>query len=328
MAAPRIAAVIPAYNVGAHLAAVLAELPSLFTSAIVVDDASADDTAAIAARCAAIDPRISVIRHDRNRGVGGAMISGFRKALADGADVIVKVDGDGQMPLEFAPRLIEPLLSGEADYAKGNRFRDFSAIRHMPAVRRLGNLGLGFLAKAATGYWHCFDPTNGFVAIRADVLAQIPLDDVDPTYFFEISMLTHLYLIGAAVKEEPMPARYGGEPSSLSIPRVLVDFPGRLLRSFLRRLILKNLVYEFGIESLQLLLGVPLLFAGLLYGGYEWFWYVHHNRAAPTGTIVLAALMIIIGFQSLVSAITLDLQSVPTRPINRGPIRAPEVSDR
>jgi dolichol-phosphate mannosyltransferase len=298
------------------------------TSAIVVDDASGDDTVAIAELCAAADQRISIIRHEKNLGVGAAMVSGFRQALADGADVIVKIDGDDQMPLEFVPRLIQPLLSGEADYTKGNRFRDFAAIRHMPAVRRLGNLGLGFLAKAATGYWHCFDPTNGFVAIRADVLAQIPLDDVDPTYFFEISMLTHLYLLGATVKEEPMPARYAGEPSSLSIPRVLVDFPGRLLASFLRRLILKNLVYDFGIESLQLIIGVPLLLVGLLFGGYEWFWYVHHNRAAPTGTIVLAALMIIIGFQSLVAAITLDLQSVPTTPINGGPIATPQESER
>src|SRR5207244_6049287 len=106
-----------------------------------------------------------------------------------------------------------------------------------------------------------------------------------------ISMLSHLYLIGAAVKEEPMPARYAGEPSSLSIPRVLIDFPGRLLMSFLRRLLLKNFVYDFSVESLQLLIGVPLLLAGLIFGGLEWFWYYHHNPTPAPAAVVLSRLL-------------------------------------
>jgi dolichol-phosphate mannosyltransferase len=192
----------------------------------------------------------------------------------------------------------------------------------MPLVRRIGNVVLSFLSKAATGYWQCFDPTNGFVAIRADVLSQIPLRKIDPTYFFETSMLGHLYVLGAVVKEVPMPARYAGETSSLSISRVLLQFPGKLFGCLVRRVALKKFVYDFTVESFQIASGLPLLLAGLLYGGYNWWWYSSHNRAAPTGTVVLSAMMILIAVQLLVSAVNLDLQSVPQEPVNSGPLIA------
>jgi dolichol-phosphate mannosyltransferase len=319
-AGTHVAAVVPAYNVANELGGVLRSMPALFATIVVVDDGSADQTGAIAERYAQIDPRIVVVRHQQNRGVGAAMISGFRTAVNAGADVVVKVDGDGQMPLWLVPQLSEPLLSGEADYVKGNRFRDFQAIRSMPLLRRIGNVSLSFMAKAATGYWRCFDPTNGFLAIRADVLSQLPLQKIDPGYYFETSMLSHLYLIGAVVREVAMPARYAGERSSLSIARVLRQFPGRLLWSFLRRIALKNFVYDFNILSLQLAAGAPLLLAGLIFGGWKWIWYTSHGLAAPTGTVVLPALMIMLGVQLLLSAAHLDLEAVPRDPINRGPI--------
>jgi dolichol-phosphate mannosyltransferase len=181
---------------------------------------------------------------------------------------------------------------------------------------------LSFLSKAATGYWQCFDPTNGFVAIRADVLSQLPLKKIDPTYFFETSMLSHLYVLGAVVKEVPMPARYAGETSSLSITRVVRQFPGKLFASLLRRLFLKNFVYDFNMESFHILTGLPLLLAGLLYGGYHWWWYSSRSLVAPSGTVVLSALLIMLGMQLLISAVNLDLQSVPREPINGGAIRS------
>lgn len=319
-----VAAVLPAYNVGKELGGVLRQLPALFTTIIVVDDASKDDTAAIAEHYAHLDPRILVVRHEQNRGVGGAMVSGFQKALEAGADIVVKIDGDGQMPLWLVPQLVQPLVDGTADYTKGNRFRDFQAVRAMPLVRRIGNVGLSFLAKAATGYWHCFDPTNGFVAIRADVLSQLPLKKIDQTYFFETSMLSHLYVLGAVVKEVPMPARYAGETSSLRIGRVLRQFPMRLFWSLMRRLVLKNFVYDFNIESFHIACGLPLLLAGLLYGGYHWWWYASRSLAAPVGTVVLSALLIMVGMQLLISAVSYDLQNIPREPINGGPLRGDE----
>jgi glycosyltransferase involved in cell wall biosynthesis len=316
-----VAAVVPAYNVAAELGDVLRQMPLVFRTIIVVDDASRDTTAAVAERYAQLDHRILLVRHEENRGVGGAMVTGFAKALEAGADIIVKIDGDGQMPLWLVPDLVQPLIDGVADYTKGNRFRDFKAVRAMPFVRRVGNVVLSFLSKAATGYWQCFDPTNGFVAIRADVLSQLPLKKIDPTYFFETSMLSHLYVLGAVVKEVPMPARYAGETSSLSIPRVISQFPGKLAGSLLRRIALKNFVYDFNLESFHLITGLPLLLTGLLYGGYHWWWYASRNLAAPAGTVVLSALMIMLGMQLLISAVNLDLQSVPRDPINAGAIR-------
>jgi dolichol-phosphate mannosyltransferase len=295
-----VAAVLPAYNVGEALGGVLRSLPSLFT----------------------------IVHHEKNQGVGGAMITGFRAAIESGADIVVKIDADGQMPLWLVPELIAPLIRGEADYTKGNRFRDFAAVRAMPLARRIGNVALSFLAKAATGYWRSFDPTNGFLAIRSDVLTQLPLHKIDPTYYFEISMLSHLYLIGAVVKEIPMPARYAGEPSSLSIPRVLRQFPGRLLASLLRRLVLKNFVYDFNLESLHLALGLPLFIAGLLFGSWKWLLFASLARAAPTGTVVLPALMIMVGVQLLLSAAQLDLAAVPREPVNQGSLVAEETAPR
>jgi hypothetical protein len=248
--------------------------------------------------------------------VGGAMATGYRKALEMGAQVVVKIDGDGQMDMEHLPRLLQPLLDGKADYAKGNRFRDFVSLQQMPFIRRVGNMGLAFLAKAATGYWHIFDPTNGFNAIRGEVLAQLPLDRVDRTYYFETSMLANLYLIGAVVKDIPMPARYQGEVSSLLIHRILFEFPPRLFSTFLRRLVLKNFIYDFSMGSVYLLVGLPLLLFGLIFGIYKWIQYASIGVPAPTGTVMLPTLSVLLGIQLLLSAIEIDLRSVPTEPLS------------
>ena len=321
-----VVAVIPAYNVAATIADVVRAIPGLVQHVIVVDDGSSDETAATVENLKGDAPRLDLVRHTKNRGVGAAMVTGFRRALELRADIVAKIDGDGQMPPSFLPRLIAPLLRGDADYVKGNRFRDLRAIRRMPALRRFGNVVLSFLAKAATGYWHCFDPTNGYVAIRADVLAELPLRKIDRGYFFEISMLSHLYLAGAVVKDEPMPAKYDGEPSSLSVPHVVLAFPGRLLYSLLRRIALKYFLYDFAVASLHIAAGLPLFLAGVVYGGYHWYWYASRRIAAPTGTVVLSALMIILGFQLLLSAIALDLGAVPKEPVNDGPLpRRPRV---
>ncbi|MGC8667526.1 MAG: glycosyltransferase family 2 protein [Chthonomonadales bacterium] len=314
----RIALVIPAYRVERHIADVLRSVPPWVRHVIVVDDASPDGTLGEVQRVAASDDRITILRHERNQGVGGAMVTGLQKALELGVHIAVKVDGDGQMDMEDLPRLLAPLITGRADYAKGNRFRDFKALRRMPPIRRMGNMALSFLAKAATGYWTCFDPTNGFVAIRSEVLAQVPSEKIHRSYFFEISMLAQLYLLGAVVKDVPMPARYGAEVSSLSIRRVLFEFPPRLVAAFVRRILLRHFVYDFNMASLYLLIGVPMCLVGALFGGYEWWNYAHAGIRAPTGTVMIPTLLVILGFQLLLSAAAFDLQSVPSDPLCAG----------
>jgi glycosyltransferase involved in cell wall biosynthesis len=309
-----IAVIIPAYLVAGEIEGVLNELPDYVRHIIVVDDASPDNTSELVKAHANRNRRIVLVRHERNRGVGGAMLSGFKKALELGAQVIVKIDGDHQMDPAYIPELVIPLLEGKADYAKGNRFRDFESLRHMPLVRRIGNLGLSFLTKAATGYWNCFDPTNGFFAVRAGILRELPLARIDQGYFFETSMLANLYLLGAFILDVPMPARYRGERSSLSIWRVLFEFPAKLFVTLLRRILLRYFLFDFSMVSVYLLAGIPLILFGLIFGGVKWIQYLELGVPAPTGTVILPTLALILGIQILLSAIEIDMNAVPKAP--------------
>ncbi|CAG1011033.1 Undecaprenyl-phosphate mannosyltransferase [Anaerolineales bacterium] len=311
-----IAAVIPAYGVEHNIQSVLGGLPSYLKHIIVVDDASPDSSGKLVAEAAKRDKRITLVRHIQNQGVGGAMVSGFRKALELRAQVVVKLDGDGQMDPAHIPALVKPLIQGKADYVKGNRFRDFQSLGQMPLVRRIGNLGLSFLTKAATGYWGIFDPTNGYFAIRAGVLAQLPLDKIDRRYFFETSMLAQLYLLGALVMDVPIPARYRNETSNLSIRRTLFEFPIKLLATFFRRILLKYYIYDFSMMSLYLMVGIPLLLFGGIFGAVKWIDYASRNVPAPTGTVMLPTLCVILGIQILLSAIEIDMNSVPRKPLS------------
>lgn len=310
-----IVTVIPAYRVQDTIASVLKDLPAYIEHIIVVDDASPDSSANLVAAAAQQDSRIVLVRHEKNQGVGGAMVSGFRKALELGAKIIVKLDGDGQMDPAHIPALVTPLALGKADYAKGNRFRDFVSLRNMPIVRRVGNLGLSFLTKAATGYWNIFDPTNGFFAIRAEVLAQLPLEAIDKRYFFETSLLANLYLINAFVVDVPIPARYGNETSHLSIRRSLFEFPLKLFSTLVRRILLKYYIYDFSIISLYIVTSIPLLLFGFIFGAIKWIDYASRNIPAPTGTVMLPTLCVILGIQIMLSAIEIDMKSTPSQPI-------------
>jgi dolichol-phosphate mannosyltransferase len=308
-----IATVIPAYRVEQDIESVLRGLPAYIKHIIVVDDASPDSTSDLVAAATKKDERITLIKHTQNQGVGGAMISGFRKALELGAQIVIKLDGDGQMDPTHLPALITPLIEGKADYVKGNRFRDFQSLQQMPFIRRIGNLGLSFLTKAATGYWNIFDPTNGFFAIRAEMLAQLSLDQIDPGYYFETSMLSHLYLLDAFILDVPIPARYRGETSSMSIRRVLIEFPIKLARTLVRRIILKYFIFDFSMTSVYLLTGIPLLLFGLIFGITKWIQYARLGIPAPTGTVILPTISVILAIQILLSAIEIDLNSTPRK---------------
>jgi dolichol-phosphate mannosyltransferase len=313
----KISVVIPAYRTEREIESVLQGIPAFVRYIIVVDDASPDSSTDLVMAAAKKDKRITLIRHEKNQGVGGAMVTGFKKALELGTEIVIKLDGDGQMDPHYIPALLTPLIVGDADYAKGNRFRDFASLQQMPLVRRIGNLGLSFLTKAATGYWNIFDPTNGYFAIRADVLAQLPLDKLDKGYYFETSMLSHLYLLDAFVQDVTIPARYRSEVSSLSIRRVLFEFPYKLTRTLLRRIILKYFIFDFSMMSIYLLAGVPLLLFGLIFGITKWIQYAELGIAAPTGTVILPTLSVILAIQILLSAIEIDLNATPRKAISK-----------
>ncbi len=228
--AQRIVVAIPAFRADATIAVVVRTLPAFVDTIIVVDDASPDRTFEVAS--ALDEPRLVILRHPRNRGVGAAMCSAYERALALGCDIVVKMDADGQMDPERLAGLLDAMIDGDYDYAKGNRFFHRGALSGMPRYRLLGSLVLTLLTKMASGYWHVFDPQNGFVACRQCVLERLDLPRIAQDYFFENDMLVHLNVLGARVVDVPVPARYANEVSSMRISRVLVSFPGRLFCRF------------------------------------------------------------------------------------------------
>jgi glycosyltransferase involved in cell wall biosynthesis len=316
--------VLPCYNVESQVEEVIRSLPSWVTHAIAVNDASTDGTAEVLEGLAAEIPRLHVVGHPSNRGVGGAMVTGFREAMRAGADLVVKVDGDGQMDIADLPVLLRPLLEGRADYAKGNRFRHVKDLDHMPRMRLLGNIALTFMTKMASGYWHVFDAQNGYLAITREALESLPLEKIDHSYAFENSMLSLLNIENRPVVDVAMPAIYADEVSSMSLAKVVFSFPPKLFRMFLRRLFLKYVIYDVSPVSLYTLFGSVFLLFGLLFGGYHWWQSILTGVPAPTGTVVLALLTFLMGFILFLQAVNLDIINSP-RP--RSPERAIEPED-
>ena len=311
-----IAVVIPAYKVEKQIEGTLAKIPSYIRYIIVVNDASPDNTKELLSQAQEDDNRIILINHQENQGVGGAMISGFRKAIELNAQIIVKIDGDGQMSEYDLRPLLEPLVLGEADFTKGNRFHDFESLRKMPLVRQIGNMGLSFLVKASTGYWDCFDPTNGFVAIRHEALKALSFKRLHKRFFFETSLLGELYLIDALVEDIPYPAVYRGEVSNLSVTKTFFEFPPKLLVLLGRRIVLKKFLYNFGIDSLYLLSGIPMLLFSLSFGIIKWIKYSNLGSPAPTGTVMIPVIFLILGFQLVLAAINIDLYAMPKKTLS------------
>lgn len=312
--APRIAVVLPCYRVRAQIMSVLERIGPEVTHVYVVDDRCPESSGdLVAARCA--DPRVSVLRNAINQGVGGAVLHGYRQAIADGCDCIVKVDGDGQMDPALLPLFVAPILQGRADYTKGNRFYNPEDVAGMPMVRLVGNAVLSFMSKLSTGYWAVFDPTNGYTAISAAVAAQLPLAKVDERYFFESDILFRLGTLGAVVQDIPMKAVYAGEKSSLRVPRVLPRFLRGHCRNFLKRIFYRYFLRDFSVASVELMLGLPLFVFGIVFGIMQWRESVLQGAPATAGTVMLAALPVIVGMQLLLSFLHFDIANQPASPL-------------
>lgn len=313
--APRVAVVIPSYRVKRSVLSVIAAIGPICDAIYVVDDCCPEQSGQwVREQCQ--DPRVRVLVHERNQGVGGATLTGMRQALADGMDVMVKLDGDGQMDPTLLPLFIEPVLRGEADYTKGNRFYNLDHIGRMPKMRLFGNACLSFLSKLSSGYWSLFDPTNGYVAIHARVLAELPLDKIAKRFFFESDLLFRLNLMRALVIDIPMHAIYGDESSNLKITQVAPSFAIRHARNLMKRIFYSYYLRDFSIASLYLLLGVPLLAFGFLFGVAEWIESLLDGKPASAGTVMLAGLPIILGMQMLLGFLAVDVAAEPRLPVH------------
>lgn len=307
----RIAAVVPAFNEEKMIATVIETMPDFVDEIVIVDDCSTDATSAVVS--SSTDPRVRLIRHDVNTGVGGAIISGHRAAMAAGSDVNVVMAGDAQMDPAYLPALLERVTTQGYGFAKANRFFSPESFRGMPKHRIFGNIVLSFMTKLASGYWNLFDPQNGYTAIRTEVLRRIDLDRVAPRYSFENDLLIHLNILQVPAVDVPIPAVYGAEVSSIRLSKVVPELVSLLTRGFWRRIWYRYVLWSFSPIALLLVLGLVLFAFGL--GVAIWVCFqVAASVVATAATVMLAALPLMIGTQMLISALQLDIQASPSTP--------------
>lgn len=306
-----VAVVVPAHNESLLIGRTISTMPDFVDVVIVVDDASTDGTSEAAG--AAGDPRVRLIRHEVNTGVGGAVLDGHRLALAEGYDVSVVMAGDNQMDPHYLGALLTPIVDGEAQFTKANRFFSKQSYQGMPRHRVIGNVVLSFLTKAASGYWHLFDPQNGYTAIHRDALARLDLDEIATGYEFENSLLIALNIRRVRARDVPIPAVYGEEVSGIRLGRVSFAITRALVRGFWSRMIRKYVMPSFSPVALFFFTGLALCLIGSAFG----LFVVVNSigpRTASTATVLLAVAPILTGTHLLISATMLDIQESPGRP--------------
>lgn len=308
-----IAIVVPCFRVKDHILDVLKAIGPEVSKIYVVDDKCPQESGKFV-ESHHTDSRVKVIYHDNNQGVGGAVVTGYQQAIKDGMDVIVKIDGDNQMDPRIMQNFVNPIISGKADYTKGSRFYQLQYLKQMPWIRVLGNSGLSFFSKLSTGYWNLMDPTNGYTAVHTAALKNIELEKLDERYFFESDILYHLNLLGAVVLDIPMTAKYANEKSGLRISRVFFEFFYKHIRNFIKRILVSYFLRDFNIGSLQLLFGTIFLGFGVSFGLYHWHQSIETLRFASAGTVMLATLPIILGFQLILNFVMFDINRVPSQP--------------
>ena len=303
-----IAVVVPAHNESPHIAGVIAAIPDYVDHLIVVDDCSTDDTSAIVSGHEL--SKLASMKTPVNQGVGGATLLGYQKAIELGCDIAVKMDGDGQMSAAHLHLLLEAIIDGY-DYAKGNRFLAGETLRQMPRHRLFGNIVLTFLNKITSGYWNVFDPQNGYTAIKVDVLRRIDVKRIHRRYFFENDMLIALNFQNARVLDVAIPAHYGGEKSELNPFKAGITFPLLFIPRFWKRIYQKYVLRDFSPIALFLFIGLILFVWGVGFGAYHWILSIHTGKITSTGTVMVAVLPLMLGFQLILQAIVLDIQETP-----------------
>ena len=312
----QIAVVIPSYKVTRHILEVISNMPPVVWRIFVIDDACPEGSGKVVEETSQ-DERVRIIYHKENQGVGGAVMTGYQAAIADGADIIVKVDGDGQMDPSLILSFVEPILAGEADYTKGNRFYNLEDVRAMPNVRLLGNAVLSLMTKLSSGYWNLFDPTNGYTAIHSDLAKHLPFKKISQRYFFETDMLFRLNTLRAVVVDVPMDARYCDETSNLKISRIAGEFLIKHVRNFCKRVFYNYYLRDLSLASIELPIGLVMLLFGFFFGGYSWWKSAQLGVPTPAGTVMLAAMPMLMGLQLVLAFIGYDISSIPKRTIHQ-----------
>jgi dolichol-phosphate mannosyltransferase len=308
-----VAVVIPCYKVTRHILGVIAGLPPVVDRIYCVDDHCPDGSGdLIEAQCR--DPRVRVLHLVENQGVGGATLAGYRAAIEDGADIMVKIDGDGQMDPDLIELFLHPIAEGRADYAKGNRFYNLEDTKGMPLVRLVGNAVLSFITKLSSGYWTVFDPTNGYTAIERTLARRMVERPIARRYFFESDMLFHLYMERAVVEDVPIPARYGDETSNLRVRAIFWSFLTKNAGNMFRRVVVQHYLRDFSLASVEGPAGLLAVIFGLTFGLAKWSESIATGHAASAGSVMLAGMPILVGIQLCLGSLNYDMQRTPRTP--------------
>ncbi len=316
----RIAVVIPCYRVKEHILGVIDQIGMEISRIYIIDDNCPDHSGDfVAENCK--DKRITIIRNIENKGVGGAVIEGYKAAIAEEMDIMIKLDGDGQMDPRLILDFVAPIINGQADYTKGNRFFDLRKIQAMPKARLLGNAALSFMTKLSSGYWDLFDPTNGYTAIHSDIARHLQYDKISQRYFFETDMLFQLNILRAVVIDIPMDAKYGNEMSHLKISKIIGEFLFKHLKNLCKRIFYNYYLRDMSLASFELPLGGCMLIFGFVFGLYHWLFSSHSGIITPLGTVMLSVLPLILGFQLILAFLAYDIASVPRRPLHLNTIK-------
>jgi glycosyltransferase involved in cell wall biosynthesis len=303
-----IAVIIPAYNEERLIGKVLKTIPTFIDHIVVVDDASRDRTGEVIKAHQKEEPRIIYIRHEKNEGVGGAIITGYKLARDNEINISVVMAGDAQMDPEDLPKLLDPVVEGKVDYSKGNRLFTGKAWKVIPKTRYLGNAILSFLTKIASGYWHVADSQSGYGAVTLEVLKTIDLDSIYKQYGMPNDLLVRLNIYQFRVRDVPVTPVYGiGERSGIKIYKVMFTLSFLLLKLFLWRLKEKYVIRDFHPLVLFYLLGFVLTPIGIAFGSYLLILRIFFGSVAATSAL-LAAFFAISGLQSLFFAMWFDME--------------------
>jgi len=307
-----IATVIPCYKVSNQIDHVIKNIPKYVDHIVVVDDCCPEKSYKHINKKNKYS-KLVILKHKKNMGVGAATKTGFNYCLEKKIDIVVKIDGDDQMDTTLMSNFLDPIIDEGFVYTKGNRFYYLESINGMPIVRILGNSFLSFFTKLSSGYWNIFDPTNGYIALKTISIPFLSLEKINNRYFFESDMLFRLYLCNSKIKDIPINSIYQNEVSNLSPFKVLIPFLLLNLKNFFKRIFYVYFLRDINIATIELIFGMPILIFGIYYGLSSWIESSLSGVAASTGTIVLSALAIIIGFQLLLGFLSYDINNNPNK---------------
>lgn len=305
----RVAAILPCYNEEKLIAKTVNTLPDFVDFIIAVDDQSKDHTWKIIKDLAKKNKRVVPIQNEVNQGIGGAYIHGFNVAQEKNADLIFTMAGDAQCNQNYMPNMIDTLLDENLDYVKANRFVHLEELKQMPTFRRVGNTVITILTKFSSGYYSIFDSQNGYGVFKRKTIEKLPFEHIGRRYDYENTLLIALAIMGAKIKDEPVPAIYGDEQSTIPVFKTTMRALNVVWKGFWRRIYHKYVLINFHPIALFIFGGLLLGSLGFLFGLYLVIAKLAADVTPSSGTVMLAVLPIILGFQLLLSAVTMDMNN-------------------